>query len=85
MRPGDRNAAIVTILVRLLAEARVQQGHSRNHIAGLTGLSQSTISRLESGKLGNPSLETLLRVAAALNLDLASTLARAIAKADFYT
>ena len=44
-----------------------------NHVAERSGLSQQMISYVERG-MRNPTLETLLRIAAALETDLAKVL-----------
>lgn len=49
--------------------AREQAGLSRRELAQRAGLSLNSVQILESGK-GNPTLDTLLRVAAVLGLDL---------------
>lgn len=77
MSKSERRAAIVAELVRLLSLNRQKRGLSRNQLATLTGLNQSTISRLESNQL-NPTVDSLLRVAAELQIDLGSVLQEAL-------
>lgn len=60
---------IVSEVVRLLKTERERQGLSMNKLAERTGLSQSTVSLIERD-LRNPTLEVLLRFAAALDVDL---------------
>jgi ribosome-binding protein aMBF1 (putative translation factor) len=52
-----------------LYQARLRQGLSQAELAAKIGTSQPVIARAESGK-GNPSLQTLLAMAAALNRQL---------------
>jgi transcriptional regulator with XRE-family HTH domain len=55
---------------------REKQGLSMNGVAERAGLSQSMVSLVEREER-NPTLETLLRIATALDLDLADVLQRA--------
>lgn len=54
---------------RLLRERRESLGLSMNEVARRTGLAQQTVSFIERG-MRMPTLDTLLRIAAALDLDL---------------
>jgi transcriptional regulator with XRE-family HTH domain len=47
-----------------------------NEVAQRAGLSQQMVSYVERG-MRNPTLETLLRIASALGIDLAGVIARA--------
>ena len=53
-----------------VAARRVQQGLSQRELAELTGTTQSAIARLERGGRP-PRIDTLLRIANALDCDLA--------------
>ncbi len=53
-----------------VAERRVARGLSQKQLAGLVGTTQSAIARLESGGRP-PRIDTLLRIADALDCDLA--------------
>ena len=53
-----------------VAARRVQQGLSQRELAELTGTTQSAIARLERGGRP-PRIDTLLRIAEALDCDLA--------------
>jgi transcriptional regulator with XRE-family HTH domain len=66
----DREApqAVSAEVVSLLRLERVRRGISMNRLAQKSGLSQSMISLLERGKR-TPTLATVLRIAAALNVD----------------
>ncbi|MBX9584054.1 MAG: helix-turn-helix transcriptional regulator [Gemmataceae bacterium] len=55
------------VLAQLRRE-RERQGLSLAEVAGRAGLDPAALSRLESGKNGNPTIATVSRVAAALGL-----------------
>lgn len=63
-------------VVRLLSEERKRSQISGNSLAAMTGLSQSLISSLEKGPW-NPTLDTLLRIGDALQLDVGEIISRA--------
>ncbi len=50
-----------------------------NRVAQQSGLSQQMVSYVERG-MRNPTLDTLLRISAALNVDLSDVLKRALVK-----
>lgn len=52
-----------------LGRARLKKNISQTKLAAITGMQQSDISRIESGK-ANPSLNTLLKIAKALDVNL---------------
>jgi transcriptional regulator with XRE-family HTH domain len=56
-------------MARLLREQREAMGLSMNEVAARAGLSHTMISRVERG-LRRPTLDTLLRIAGAMKLDL---------------
>jgi transcriptional regulator with XRE-family HTH domain len=58
-----------------VAEQRKAHGLSQQELAELTGTTQSAIARLESGGRP-PRIDTLLRIAEALDCDLAVELRR---------
>ena len=64
-----------------MTEERKRLKYSKNKLAYLTGLNQSTVSRLENYH-DNPTLDSLLRVADALGLNLVETLKQAIKNVD---
>jgi transcriptional regulator with XRE-family HTH domain len=68
--------SICTTVVRLLREERERRGFSMNVVAQRSGLSQSMISLVEHD-LRNPTLDTLLRISEALNMDLHMILEKA--------
>jgi len=57
-------------LVRTIIERRNQLQHSQTRLARIIGTRQPAISRLEKGD-SNTTLSTLLKVAEALDLDIA--------------
>jgi len=67
--------AISLEVVQLLRRERIRRGVSMNRLAQRSGLSQSMVSLLERG-MRSPTLETLLRIAAVLHVDLSKLLKR---------
>ena len=67
---------VIAEAMRLLREERERQKISMNQLAERSGLSQPMISFLERG-IRNPTLETLLRIAHVLKVDLGSVITRA--------
>lgn len=68
-------------MARLLREHREAAGLSMNAVAAKAGLSHAMISRVEH-ELRKPTLDTLLRIAGALNIDLWPLLKKAEAAAE---
>jgi transcriptional regulator with XRE-family HTH domain len=68
--------AIASNVVRLLREEREKRGLSMNVVAQRSGLSHSIISLIERD-LRNPTLDTLLRIAEAIEIDLGEIIMRA--------
>ena len=58
--------ALVAVAV---AEARAKAGLTQSQLAAATGIDQSDISKIERG-VANPSINTLSRIATALNAEL---------------
>lgn len=56
-------------IVQTIIKHRLKRGWSQTELAEAIGSRQPVISRLERGE-GNPSLQTLRRIADALNLSL---------------
>jgi transcriptional regulator with XRE-family HTH domain len=69
----DAPRVISLEVVRLLKKERIRRGISMNRLAEKAGLSQSMVSLLERG-MRTPTLDTLLRISAALNVDLSKLL-----------
>jgi len=74
---AERSDAICAEIARILGERRKRLKLSKNKIAYLTGLNQSTVSRLENHH-ENPTLDSLLRVADVLEINLGDVVKRAI-------
>lgn len=66
---GDRGWFFAAIAGRV-AERRVERGLSQRELAELVGSTQSAIARLERGGRP-PRIDTLLKIAEALDCDLA--------------
>ena len=60
----------------MLREERTRRGLSMNRLAEKSGLSQQMVSYVERG-IRNPTLDTLLRIANALDVDLWKLIKRA--------
>ena len=60
-------------VIRTIIAERTKRGWSQSDLAAAIGSRQPVISRLERGG-GNPSLETLQRIARALDLSLKVTM-----------
>lgn len=76
MRKNDLREAIAANVIRLLREEREKRGLSMNAVAQRSGLSQSIVSLIERD-LRSPTLDTLLRIAEAIEVDLGDILSRA--------
>lgn len=63
-------------VARLLREERIRRGISMKALAEKSGLSRAMVSYVER-EMRNPTLDTLLRIAAALDVDLWKLLKRA--------
>lgn len=81
MTKVERRSAICAEVVRLMADERKRLKLSKNEIAYMTGLNQSTVSRLENYH-DNPTMDSLLRVADALKINLGEVLKLAIKNVD---
>ena len=77
MTKVERRAAIGAEVVRLIGEERQRRHLSKNRLASMTGLNQSTVSRLENHP-ENPTFDSLLRVADALEINLGTVIKKAI-------
>lgn len=80
MTQAEKRDAICAEIARLIGEERKRRNISKNKLAYLTGLNQSTISRLENYH-ENPTMDSLLRVADALNINLGELIKQAIKNA----
>ena len=68
--------AICARVAQLLKEEREKRGLSMTTVGVRSGLSQQMVSYVERG-MRNPSLDTLLRVTDAMEVDLAELIKRA--------
>lgn len=68
--------ALCAQIVRLLREEREAKGLSKYAVAARCGLSEQMIGYVERG-LRQPSLETVVRMAAGIQVDLPQLIARA--------
>ena len=76
-RVADKSQqAVCSRVAQLLRQERERRGLSMNAVAERAGLSQQMVSYVER-ELRNPTLETLLRIASALEIDFADVLRRA--------
>ncbi len=76
VRKAGLREAIAANVVRLLREEREKRGLSMNVVAQRAGLSHSIVSLVERD-LRNPTLDTLLRIAEAIEIDLGEIITRA--------
>lgn len=77
MSTPDRHAeAVVRLVVKRLAEARVGQGMSKNRLAKLAGIDPKAVAFIEKGER-SPTLHTLVKMARALGVDLGEGVAAA--------
>ena len=56
-------------IIQAMIDARKTTGLTQKQLAERTGIAQGDISKIENGN-GNPSLRTLKRLAAAMNMQL---------------
>ena len=76
MAADKAHYAVCIQVVRLLREERKRQGLSKYAMAERSGLSEQMIGYVEKG-MRRPSLETVVRMAAGLKIDLADIIRRA--------
>ena len=72
----DRRQAVCARVAQLLREEREKRSISMTTLGERAGLSQQMVSYVERG-LRNPSLDTLLRLTDALEVDLAEVIRKA--------
>jgi transcriptional regulator with XRE-family HTH domain len=80
MASASERELINSLVIRLLREERERQGISMTRLAEKSGISQSTVSLIER-ELRNPTLDTLLRIADVLKIELGQILLNASATA----
>lgn len=76
MSEDEVRAATCALVVERLREERERQGISMTILAARSGLAQATISFVERG-IRNPTLDTLLRIAGVLDVELGAIITRA--------
>lgn len=76
MLNAKKLTATCSEVARILKAERLKRRLSMTTVATKAGLSQQMVSYVERG-LRNPTLETLLRLTTALDVDLAKIIARA--------
>ena len=74
--PVELRHAVCVQIIRLLREERERRGLSKYVVAKRAGLSQPMIGYVERG-LRNPTLETVLRMADALEMDFSKLVIKA--------
>jgi len=81
VRKDSLREAIAFNVIRLLREEREKRGLSMNVVAQRSGLSHSIVSLVERD-LRNPTLDTLLRIAEAIEVDLGKIITQACKNAS---
>lgn len=83
MSKSSEREAIIDRLMELLREERLRQNLSLNEVATRAGLSHTMVSRVEKRER-LPTIDTLLRMTGALEVDLSALLVEAakVAKAS---
>ena len=79
MKKDREREAIITRLIAALKQCRLERGLSQNETAWRAGLSQPMVLRVERRER-LPTIETLLRIADALETDLAALLSEAVSE-----
>jgi predicted transcriptional regulator len=76
-RRGERQASFdqLAAVLAQLRSAREEQGLSLSELTERTGMDRSALSKLETGRRPNPTLETLIRYAEAVGKRLVVSLA----------
>jgi len=74
---NPQREAVIEKLIGLLREKRMQKKLSVNEVATRSGLSRAMVSRVEKGER-LPTIDTLLRISEALEIDLARLLRKAV-------
>jgi len=77
---ASEREAVIGRLMELLREERLRRKLSLNEVATRSGLSHTMVSRVEKRER-LPTIDTLLRITGALEVDLANLLGKAATKA----
>jgi transcriptional regulator with XRE-family HTH domain len=72
--------AVCSCVAKILRQEREKRKLSMNAVAERAGLSQQMVSYVER-EMRNPTLETLLRIAAAIGIDFVQVLQKAVRSA----
>ncbi len=80
MSTNKQRQAVIANVVKALREVRERQGLSMSTVAERAGLSQQMVSYVER-QMRMPTIDTLLRMTEAMNVDLSALLAKAQKKA----
>ena len=81
MTESKSREAVCSQVARQFREARRQRGLSMTELAARAGLSHAMISFIER-ELRNPTLDTMLRICAVLDVKLADLIAAATAASE---
>jgi transcriptional regulator with XRE-family HTH domain len=74
---NPQREAVIKKLIGFLQEKRLQKKLSVNEVATRSGLSRAMVSRVEKGER-LPTIDTLLRISEALEIDLARLIRKAV-------
>ena len=77
MAADKSQQAVCSRVAQILRQEREKRGLSMNLVAERAGLSQQMVSYVER-EMRNPTLETLLRITAALEIDFAEVMRQAM-------
>ncbi len=77
MSKNSQREAIISRLAALLREERVKRQLSLNEVATRSGLSHTMVSRVEKCER-TPTIDTLLRITEAIEVDLTALISKAI-------
>ncbi|XHR31145.1 MAG: helix-turn-helix domain-containing protein [Chthoniobacteraceae bacterium] len=77
MLTNSQREAVIKSLIGLLQEKRLEKKLSVNEVATRSGLSRAMVSRVEKGER-LPTIDTLLRISEAMEIDLARQIRRAV-------
>ena len=67
---GEGATLFIMELIEQLKQRRKQLGISNYKISQLTGIDKSRLSKIDSGKESNPTIETLNRIGKELGIEL---------------
>jgi len=73
---------VIDNLSKNIKKKRCDMGISQSHLSALSGVENTTISRLENMEIANPKLLTLSKLAKGLNTTIASLITAALSLAN---